>query len=94
MHHTYVRMVTGVATVAVAALAGASPALAAHRHAHTHIRHARHHAVNTTSSSSSTAQGNGETALTGSTLTSAEDAAVAANPGQRPTARRRRPTAH
>ena len=82
MHHTYVRLVAGAVTVAIAALAGTSPALAARRPAHTHIRHTRHHAVTSTSTSgSSSSQGNGETALTGSTLSSADAAAIAANPG-------------
>jgi hypothetical protein len=63
--------------VAIAALGGAAPALAKHHRLHSH----RHGTATKSASTSSTSGGNGETPLTGSTLTSAENAAVAANPG-------------
>jgi hypothetical protein len=63
------------ALVATAALGGATPALAKPRHR----THTTQHQASTNTTSS--AMGNGETALTGSTLSSASAAAIAANPG-------------
>jgi hypothetical protein len=58
------------------AFGGASPALAAtHNTKHATKKHVRKHNTNSASS------GSGETALTGSTLTSASNAALAANSG-------------
>ena len=73
MSHRIMRAVGSSAVIAVAALGGAAPALAAKHKGQGH-RHG-------TASSSSSSQPNGETPLTGSTLTSASNAAIAANPG-------------
>jgi hypothetical protein len=89
MKHKSIQAIAGLAAVAATALGGASPALAASSHHQAHAkRHATKHAASTSSttsgsSSSSTGSGssNGEVALTGSTLTSAEAAAIAANAG-------------
>lgn len=72
MTQRFIKAVGVSAVTVVAGLAGVTPALAA-----THHRsHARRHTTNAASTA-----GNGETPLTGSTLTSAENAAIAANPG-------------
>lgn len=74
------RTVAGVAAGAALALGGASPALAATHHTKRHTKsHRTRHAAKSTHTSTTT--GNGETPLTGSTLSSAEAAAIAANPG-------------
>jgi hypothetical protein len=79
MKHKSLPAIAGIAAVAAMALGGASPALAAKQHRKTHAkRHAVRHASQTSASSGSS---NGETALTGSTLSSAEAAAIAANSG-------------
>ena len=65
------RAVGGSAVIAVTVLSASAPALAAK-----HKTKGHRHGTATSQSS-----GNGETPLTGSTLTSAENAATAANPG-------------
>ena len=68
------------ALVAVLAMAGASPALAAK--AHHRVHHARRHTSNTSTPTTTTGTtGSSETALTGDTLSSASAAALAAVPG-------------
>jgi hypothetical protein len=73
MDRRIISAVGSSAVIAFGALGGAAPALAA-KHKH---RSNVHHS--TTAKSSST--GNGEAPLTGSTLSSASAAAIAANPG-------------
>jgi hypothetical protein len=75
------KTVAGFAAGAALALGGASPALAATHHGKRHVKahHTKRHTKASTSTSTST--GNGETPLTGATLSSAEAAAIAANPG-------------
>jgi hypothetical protein len=84
------RMVASSGAVAMLALGGAAPAMAAKRHSRSHAKHATHHAANSSTTSSSTTSssttgstttGNGETALTGTNLSSASSAALAAVPG-------------
>ncbi len=73
------RVLGSAVVVALVATAGAAPAVAAgHRRHHRH-----HHRTNASrqNSSGQGTQGNGETPLTGSTLTSASAAAINANPG-------------
>jgi hypothetical protein len=70
MEHRIIKAVVSSVAVATVALGGAAPALAA-----------KHHRGHRHGTSTQSRTGNGETPLTGSTLTSAENAATAANPG-------------
>ena len=72
-----IKALGGSLLVAVLAMGGASPALAAK--AHHRVHHARRHASN--ASTSTTGTGSSEAALTGDTLSSASAAALAAVPG-------------
>jgi hypothetical protein len=80
------KAVGSAASVVVLALGGAAPAVAkSHRHHHKHHSHAKRHSTHASSaksgSDSSTSPSNGEVALAGTDLSSAEAAAIAANPG-------------
>jgi uncharacterized membrane protein YkoI len=69
-------------TLAIAALAfagAAAPAVAAKKHHHR--SHAKRHTTNSSSTSSTSSSSSSETVLTGTTLTSVSDAAIAAVPG-------------
>ena len=75
MKHTITRVVGSSAAIAVLALGGAAvPAVAKSNHHHHKKTHAKRHTTNSSSSSK-------ETPLTGDTLTSASNAALAAVPG-------------
>ena len=76
MKHTITRVVGSSAAIAVLALGGAAvPAVAKSNHHHHKKTHAKRHTTNSSTSSSK------ETPLTGDTLTSASNAALAAVPG-------------
>jgi hypothetical protein len=83
MARSSIKLVGGTAIVGVLAIAGLAPALAAtapHPRAHL-ARHSVPKASARTSATPAPARSNGETALTGSTLSSADAAALAAVPG-------------